>query len=80
MSISERQKIKKIAVMTSGGDAPGLNACIRVVVRTAIYNQLQVVGIQHGFDLDVGALRVVAPSIPIRGFTSWAVLACSLAR
>ncbi len=50
MSISERQKIKKIAVMTSGGDAPGLNACIRAVVRTAIYNQLEIVGIQHGFE------------------------------
>lgn len=43
-------KIKKIAVMTSGGDAPGLNACIRAVVRTAIFNKLKIVGIQHGFD------------------------------
>lgn len=36
--------------MTSGGDAPGLNACIRAVVRTAIFNHLNVAGIQHGFE------------------------------
>ncbi len=50
MSASEKQKIKKIAVMTSGGDAPGLNACIRAVVRTAIFNKLKIIGIQHGFE------------------------------
>jgi 6-phosphofructokinase 1 len=43
-------KIKKIAVMTSGGDAPGLNACIRAVVRTAIFKQLNIVGVQYGFE------------------------------
>lgn len=31
-------KIKKIGVLTSGGDAPGMNAAIRAVVRTAVYN------------------------------------------
>jgi len=50
MTTSGKQKIKNIAVMTSGGDAPGLNACIRAVVRTAIFNKLNVVGIQHGFE------------------------------
>lgn len=50
MSISVKQKIKKIAVITSGGDAPGLNACIRAVVRTAIFNKLKIVGIQYGFE------------------------------
>ena len=34
--------IKKIAVLTSGGDAPGMNAAIRAVVRTAIYNNVEV--------------------------------------
>lgn len=43
------QKIKKIAVLTSGGDAPGMNAAIRAVVRTAIYNQLEVFGIRRGY-------------------------------
>ncbi len=43
------RKISKIAVLTSGGDAPGMNPCIRAVVRTAIYNKLQVVGIRQGY-------------------------------
>lgn len=42
-------KIKKIGVLTSGGDAPGMNAAIRGVTRTAIYNGLEVVGIRHGY-------------------------------
>jgi len=50
MATSEKKNTKKIAVMTSGGDSPGLNACIRAVVRTAIYNGLSIVGIQHGFE------------------------------
>jgi 6-phosphofructokinase 1 len=42
-------KIKKIGVLTSGGDAPGMNAAIRAVTRTAIYNGLEVIGIRHGY-------------------------------
>jgi 6-phosphofructokinase 1 len=42
-------KISKIAVLTSGGDAPGMNPCIRAVVRTAIYNGLEVTGIRQGY-------------------------------
>lgn len=42
-------KISKLAVLTSGGDAPGMNPCIRAVVRTAIYNGLEVVGIRQGY-------------------------------
>ena len=41
--------MKKIAVMTSGGDAPGMNAAIRAVTRTAIYNGLKVKGIMRGY-------------------------------
>jgi 6-phosphofructokinase 1 len=41
--------MKKIAVFTSGGDAPGMNACIRAVVRTALHNDLEVVGIMRGY-------------------------------
>ena len=41
--------MKKIGVLTSGGDAPGMNAAIRAIVRTAIYNDLKVVGIQRGY-------------------------------
>ncbi len=43
-------KIKKIGVLTSGGDSPGMNAVIRGVTRTAIFNRLQVIGIRHGYE------------------------------
>ena len=43
-------KIKTIAVLTSGGDAPGMNAAIRAVVRTAIYRGLKVKGIKKGYN------------------------------
>jgi 6-phosphofructokinase 1 len=43
-------KVKRIAVFTSGGDAPGMNAAIRAVVRTCSYNDLHVYGIYHGYD------------------------------
>ncbi|MCH2199651.1 MAG: 6-phosphofructokinase [Flavobacteriales bacterium] len=42
--------IKKIAVLTSGGDAPGMNAAIRGVVRTAVFNDVEVVGVFQGYD------------------------------
>lgn len=42
--------MKKIAVFTSGGDSPGMNACIRSVVRTGIYHGLEVYGIMYGYD------------------------------
>ncbi len=41
--------MKKIGVLTSGGDAPGMNACVRAVVRYAIYNGLTVYGIERGY-------------------------------
>lgn len=43
-------KIKTLAILTSGGDAPGINPCIRSVVRSALYHDLEVIGIQEGFD------------------------------
>lgn len=41
--------MKRIAVYTSGGDAPGMNACIRAVVRGAVYHGLEVCGIRRGY-------------------------------
>lgn len=41
--------IKKIGLLTSGGDAPGMNAAIRSVVRYAIYNKLELAGILRGY-------------------------------
>lgn len=43
-------KIKNIGVLTSGGDAPGMNAAIRAVVRAAIYYDLEVTGILRGYE------------------------------
>lgn len=42
--------IQNIAVFTSGGDSPGMNACIRAVVRTGIFNGFKVYGIRHGYN------------------------------
>lgn len=44
-----KRQYKKIGVLTSGGDAPGMNASIRAVVRCAIYNELEVVGVRRGY-------------------------------
>ena len=43
------REIRRIGVFTSGGDAPGMNAAIRAVVRTAIHNKIEVTGIYHGY-------------------------------
>jgi 6-phosphofructokinase 1 len=44
------KKISTLAVMTSGGDAPGMNACIRAVVRAGVANGLTVLGVENGFE------------------------------
>ncbi len=41
--------MKKIGVLTSGGDAPGMNAAVRAVVRKAIYHGVEVYGIIGGY-------------------------------
>ncbi len=41
--------IKRVGVFTSGGDAPGMNACLRAVVRTALAHDLEVIGIRRGY-------------------------------
>ncbi len=42
--------MRNLAVFTSGGDAPGMNACIRAVVRTGLYYGLKVFGIRRGYE------------------------------
>ena len=42
--------IKRIGVLTSGGDAPGMNACVRAVVRTALYHGVECYGIRRGYN------------------------------
>ena len=45
-----KKKVTKIGVLTSGGDAPGMNAAVRAVVRTGIYHGLEVYGIMRGYN------------------------------
>ncbi|MEH7036430.1 6-phosphofructokinase, partial [Priestia megaterium] len=42
--------MRKIAVLTSGGDAPGMNAVLRAVVRRGIFKELDVYGVRNGYD------------------------------
>ena len=61
-----QQPSKTIGILTSGGDAPGMNAAIRAVTRSALYKNMQVLGIHHGFtgllarDAEVLDLRSVS--------------------
>src|SRR5579864_1724605 len=43
-------QIKNIGLFTSGGDAPGMNAAIRAVVRTALFHNVEVTGIRRGYE------------------------------
>ena len=47
---SNRAGLKRVAVLTSGGDAPGMNAAIRAVVRSATFHGIEVVGVRRGRD------------------------------
>tara|TARA_Y100000816_G_C26093166_1_gene578010 strand:+ start:692 stop:1663 length:972 start_codon:yes stop_codon:yes gene_type:complete len=54
--------MKKIAVLTSGGDAPGMNACIRAIVRSAYNKDLFVYGIQYGYSgLIKNNIKIIKP-------------------
>jgi len=44
-----RMKVKKIAVLTSGGDSPGMNTALRAVVRTCAFNNIDCVGVSRGY-------------------------------
>ncbi|MEQ9415297.1 MAG: 6-phosphofructokinase, partial [Cyclobacteriaceae bacterium] len=58
-------KIKKLGVFTSGGDAPGMNAGIRAVVRAGIYYQKEVYGIMRGYEgmIDGDIVKLGARSV-----------------
>jgi len=54
--------MKKIAVLTSGGDAPGMNACIRSIVRTSSHLGIDIYGIQYGYQgLIENNINVLSP-------------------
>ena len=42
--------MKRIAVLTSGGDSPGMNAAIRAVARTCIFNEKECMGVMRGYE------------------------------
>ena len=58
--------MKRIAVLTSGGDAPGMNAAVRAVVERSLHHGIEVVGAYYGFkglyEGDFRPLDGVAPS------------------
>ncbi len=57
--------MKRIAVLTSGGDGPGLNPCIRSVVRAALDKGLEVMGVRRGYDglIDCDMIELSARSV-----------------
>lgn len=59
------RKYNKIGVLTTGGDCPGLNAAIRAVVRTAIYNKIEITGVLNGYDglIDSKFLNMTSHSV-----------------
>ena len=63
------KNIKKIGVLTSGGDAPGMNAAIRAVVRTGAYYGLEVYGVKQGYvglienDMELMSARSVSETL-----------------
>jgi len=60
--MADRRSIQSIGVLTSGGDAPGMNPCIRAVVRAAQASGIKVVGVEDGFEgLIHGRFRPMGP-------------------
>ena len=49
MSKGAQNNSKKVAVLTSGGDASGMNTCVRATVRYALRNGFEVYGVKHGY-------------------------------
>ena len=48
--MSTNSRVKRIGVLTSGGDAPGMNAAIRAVVRTSVFYDIEVIGVRGGYN------------------------------
>ncbi|MBA4293941.1 6-phosphofructokinase [bacterium] len=62
--------MKKIAVITSGGDAPGMNAAVRGVVRTALARKVEVVGFLHGYRGIISEELITLNSMSVGGIIS----------
>ncbi len=61
------KKISKIAVMTSGGDAPGMNAAVRSVVRTCAYHNISCLGIYRGYEGMIEGAFIELDARSVRG-------------
>ena len=60
--------MKKIGVLTSGGDAPGMNAAIRAVVKTAIANGIQPIGFIKGYKVEgEGVIKNIVITLKYKG-------------
>lgn len=59
--------MKKIGIITSGGDSPGMNACLRAVVRTAVYHKLEVIGFYRGYEGIIDNKHVVLNTTSVSG-------------
>ncbi|MBQ1565289.1 MAG: 6-phosphofructokinase, partial [Clostridia bacterium] len=59
------QKIRRIGILTSGGDAPGMNAAVRAAVRTCLMNKVIPVGIRRGYQglIHADVMEMNAPSV-----------------
>ncbi|MBQ7733377.1 MAG: 6-phosphofructokinase [Synergistaceae bacterium] len=63
---SNKKKIKRIGVLTSGGDSPGMNAAVRAVARTAMYYGIECIGIRRGWQGLINGDFVVLTSDMVR--------------
>jgi 6-phosphofructokinase 1 len=63
--MSSQKKVTKVGVLTSGGDAPGMNAAVRAVIRTGIYHGLEMFGIMRGYSgmLDDDIVKMESRSV-----------------
>lgn len=63
--MSSQKKVTKVGVLTSGGDAPGMNAAVRAVVRTGIYHGLEMFGVMRGYSgmLDDDIVKMESRSV-----------------
>ena len=52
-------KINKIAVLTSGGDSPGMNTALRAVARTCAYNKIECLGVVRGYQGLINDLSLI---------------------
>jgi 6-phosphofructokinase len=63
-------KITKVGVLTSGGDAPGMNAAVRAIVRSCLFHEIEVVGIRRGYEGMLAGDFIKMTSVDVRNIIS----------